>query len=450
MKVEKGNIFEGEIMEIIVAKFGGSSLCNSEQFKKVKDIVLSDARRCYVVPSAPGKRSSSDYKITDLLYLCHQHAKKSLPFDELLILIEERYTLLCSELKLSIDISKYLRELKSEIIKGVSEDFVASRGEYLNGLLLAEYLGYEFIDAAEIIVFKKSGSLDEVATYDAIKSRLSKVPKAVIPGFYGAYRDGIIKTFSRGGSDITGAIIARGVGASVYENWTDVSGFLMADPRIVTNPKPIKEVTYKELRELSYMGANVFHEEAIFPVKKDGIPINIKNTNDPQCKGTFILNNKSEVKFGNITGIAGKKDFTVLAIEKTLMNKEIGYCRRILSILESNNVSFEHIPSGIDSISLVIDDSELENKVDKILEEIEEQCKPDSLITHPNMALIAVVGEGIIRTKGISAKVFGALSKEDINIRMINQGSSELSIIIGVENDDFEDAIRAVYKVFEK
>jgi len=436
-------------MEVIVAKFGGSSLCDSSQFRKVKEIVLSDARRCYVVPSAPGKRGKGDYKITDLLYLCHQHAKKSLPFDELLKLIDERYTLLCSELELSIDMSKYLCELKERIIDGASEDFVASRGEYLNGLILAEYLGYEFIDADDIIVFKKSGRLDEAATYSAVRNKLSKVKKAVIPGFYGASPDGKIKTFSRGGSDITGAIIARGIGAIVYENWTDVSGFLMADPNIVNDPKPIKEVTYKELRELSYMGANVFHEEAIFPVKNDGIPINIKNTNDPLGKGTFILNDKSEGKPGNITGIAGKKDFTVIAIEKTLMNRDIGYCRRILSVLESNNVAFEHIPSGIDSVSLVIDDSELDNKIDKILEEIEYQCSPDSIITHPNMALIAVVGEGIIKTKGISAKVFSALSKCDINIRMINQGSSELSIIIGVENDDFENAIRAVYKAFD-
>jgi len=437
-------------MEVIVAKFGGSSLSDSQQFKKVKDIVLSDKRRAYVVPSAPGKRNEGDYKITDLLYLCHQHVKKSLPFDELFKLIQERYIVLCSELKLAIDLPRNLSELKEEIVNGASEDYVASRGEYLNGLILAEYLGYEFIDAKEIIVFKKSGRLDENATYAAISSRLSKVKKAVIPGFYGASPDGKIRTFSRGGSDITGAIIAKGVGAKVYENWTDVSGILMADPKIVKNPKLIEEVTYKELRELAYMGANVFHEEAIFPVKNQGIPINIKNTDKPQEKGTFILDNKLQVKAGNITGIAGKKDFTVIAIEKTLMNRDIGYSRRILSILESNNVAFEHIPSGIDSISLVIDDSELENKLDKIIEEIENQCSPDSLIIYPNMALIAVVGEGMIRTKGISAKVFNALTNCDINIRMINQGSSELSIIIGVENDDFEDAIRSVYKAFEK
>ncbi|WP_264166544.1 aspartate kinase [Clostridium tagluense] len=436
-------------MEVIVAKFGGSSLCDSEQFKKVKDIVLSDNRRAYVVPSAPGKRNSGDYKITDLLYLCHEHVEKSLPFDELFKLIEGRYTILCSELNLSIDILKYLRELKEKIINGASEEYVASRGEYFNGLILAEYLGYEFIDAAEIIVFKKSGRLDEKATYDAVNKRLSVVKKAVIPGFYGASRDGEIRTFSRGGSDITGAIIAKGVWALVYENWTDVSGFLMADPNIVSNPKHIEEVTYKELRELSYMGANVFHEEAIFPVKNNGIPINIRNTNNPLEKGTTILNDKLEVRVGKITGIAGKKDFTVIAIEKTLMNRHIGYLRRILSILENNNVAFEHIPSGIDSVSLVIDDAELDNKLDIILEEIENQCKPDSLIAYPNMALIAVVGEGMIKTKGISSRLFSALSKNDINIRMINQGSSELSIFVGVENEDFENAIRAVYKAFE-
>ena len=436
-------------MEVIVAKFGGSSLCDSEQFKKVKDIVMSDDRRRYVIPSAPGKRSKGDYKITDLLYLCHEHVEKSLPFDELFKLIQERYSILCSELKLSIDILKHLWELKKKIIDGASVEYVASRGEYLNGLILAEYLGYEFIDATEVIVFKKSGRLDEKATYAAVSGRLSKVEKAVIPGFYGASPDGKIRTFSRGGSDITGAIIAKGVGAIVYENWTDVSGFLMADPHIVSNPKHIEEVTYKELRELSYMGANVFHEEAIFPVKNHGIPINIRNTNNPGDKGTTILNDKLEVKAGNITGIAGKKDFTVIAIEKTLMNRDKGYCRRILSILENNNVAFEHIPSGIDSFSLVIDDAELDNKLDIILEEIENQCRPDSLITYPNMALLAVVGEGMIRTKGISAKLFSALSKHDINIRMINQGSSELSIFVGVENEDFENAIRAVYKAFE-
>lgn len=433
---------------IVVAKFGGSSLSDSAQFKKVKDIIMSDKKRRYVVPSAPGKRNSTDYKITDLLYLTYDHVKSGIPFEEVYKYIEERYIQICRELSVSVDIEKHLKELKEKITSGVSRDFIASRGEYLNGIILAAYLGYEFIDAAEIIKFKKNGYLDEATTYTAVKERLSKVPRAVIPGFYGSYKDGKIKTFSRGGSDITGAIIAKSVNSVVYENWTDVSGFLMSDPRIVDNPKPIKEITYKELRELSYMGANVFHEEAIFPVKQEGIPINIKNTNKPSDSGTYIVDDRFAAKSGEITGISGKKDFTVIALEKTLMNREKGYCNSILSILERNDIAFEHIPSGIDSISLVIDDNQLEDKLDKVLEEIGKNCSPDSIIVHPNMALIAVVGKGMIRTKGISSRVFTALARHDINVRMIIQGSNELSIIIGVENEDFENAIRAIYKAF--
>jgi aspartate kinase len=435
--------------EVIVAKFGGSSLSDSCQFNKVKEILLGDERRRYIIPSAPGKRDSNDYKITDILYLCHEHIQKGVPFDEVYKCIEERYIQLCKELNISLDILSSLNDLKQKIINGASVDYVASRGEYLNGLILAKYLGVEFIDAAEIIIFKKNGQLDEEATYKAVSTRLAKVTRAVIPGFYGATPDGKIKTFTRGGSDITGAIIAKSVQAMVYENWTDVSGFLMADPRIVDNPKPIEEITYKELRELSYMGAEVFHEEAIFPVKKDGIPIHIKNTNKPLDEGTYIIDDDSLVKVRDITGISGKKDFTVISIEKTLMKREKGYYLRILSILENNNVSFEHIPSGLDSLSLIIDDSQLDDKLEKILEEIEKQCSPDSLIVYPNMALIAVVGKGMIRTKGISGKVFQALAKAEINIRMINQGSNELSIIVGIENEDFEKAIRAIYSAFE-
>jgi aspartate kinase len=434
---------------VVVAKFGGSSLSNSCQFKKVRDIVLGDMRRAYIVPSAPGKRDVNDYKITDILYLCHEHVKKGVPFDEVYRCIEERYISLCKELNIKFDILRHLNDLKKKIISGVSSDYVASRGEYLNGQILAEYLGFQFIDASEIIIFKKNGHLDEEATYKAARAKLSMVPKAVIPGFYGATKEGGIKTFSRGGADITGAIIAKSVGAIVYENWTDVSGFLMADPRIVDNPKHIEEITYKELRELSYMGANVFHEEAIFPVKKEGISTNIRNTNRPQDEGTYIVDDKAEVKIQDITGISGKKDFTVIAIEKTLMKRNRGYYLRVLSILDNNNVSFEHIPSGLDSLSLIIDDSELSNKLEKILEEIEKQCSPDSLIVYPNMALVAVVGKGMIRTKGISGKVFGALANSKINIRMINQGSNELSIIIGIENEDFENAIRSIYSAFE-
>lgn len=433
---------------VVVAKFGGSSLSDSAQFKKVKDIVLSDENRRYIVPSAPGKRHNKDYKITDLLYLTHDHVKSGIPFEEVYKYIEERYIQICSELSLSVDIEKHLRDLKEKIVSGVTRDFIASRGEYLSGIILAEYLGFEFIDAAEIIKFKRNGSLDEDATYTAVNERLGKTQRAVIPGFYGSNKEGKIKTFSRGGSDITGSIIAKSVNCVVYENWTDVSGFLMTDPRIVENPKPIKEITYKELRELSYMGANVFHEEAIFPVKKNGIPINIKNTNRPFDSGTYIVDDKGAARSGEITGISGKKDFTVIALERTLMNREKGYCNNILSILEHNDIAFEHIPSGIDSISLVIDDNQLEDKLDKVLEEIENNCNPDSIIVHPNMALIAVVGKGMIRTKGISSRIFTALAKNDINVRMIIQGSNELSVIIGVENEDFENAIRAIYKAF--
>ncbi|MDF2546813.1 MAG: aspartate kinase [Anaerosolibacter sp.] len=435
--------------EVIVAKFGGSSLADSKQFLKVKNIVLSDNRRRYVVPSAPGKRSREDHKITDLLYLCHQHVAQRLPFDEVYSIIEKRYLDICTELGVSLDMKAILTEVKSRIAQGTSADYAASRGEYLNGLILADYLGYEFIDAAELIVFDKNGQFDAEATQNRVQTRLASVNQGVIPGFYGAMEDATIKTFSRGGSDVTGAIIARGVAASVYENWTDVSGFCMADPRIIEEPKLIEKITYKELRELSYMGASVLHEEAIFPVKKEGIPIKIKNTNKPQDEGTLILSDLSPVSYsGTITGIAGKKGFTVIAIEKMLMSSEKGFFRKLLSILEGNDISVEHMPSSIDSVSLVIADSELGNKMEKVISDIHSQLCPESIVGYPNMALIAVVGRGMIKTKGISAKVFGALAQEGINVRMITQGSSELNIIVGIENEDFEKAIKAIYKNF--
>lgn len=435
--------------EVIVAKFGGSSLADSKQFLKVKNIVLSDNRRRYVVPSAPGKRSREDHKITDLLYLCHQHVAQRLPFDEVYSIIEQRYLDICTELGVSLDMKAILKEVKSRIAQGTSADYAASRGEYLNGLILADYLGYEFIDAAELIVFDKNGQFDAEATQNRVQTRLVSVDQGVIPGFYGAMEDATIKTFSRGGSDVTGAIIARGVAASVYENWTDVSGFCMADPRIIEDPKLIEKITYKELRELSYMGASVLHEEAIFPVKKEGIPIKIKNTNKPQDEGTLILSDLSPVSYsGTITGIAGKKGFTVIAIEKMLMSSEKGFFRKLLSVLEGNDISVEHMPSSIDSVSLVIADSELGNKMEKVISDIHSQLCPESIVGYPNMALIAVVGRGMIKTKGISAKVFGALAQEGINVRMITQGSSELNIIVGIENEDFEKAIKAIYKNF--
>lgn len=435
--------------DVVVAKFGGSSLSDSNQFKKVRDIVFEDGRRKYIVPSAPGKRYSEDFKITDLLYLCYEKANEDKSIDESFILIEQRYADLCKNLKIMIDISKYLSIIKKEIVNGSSMDYVASRGEYLNAIILAEYLEFEFIDAVDIIFFDINGLLDENTTYAAVKNRLSKAQRAVIPGFYGSSPDGRIKTFSRGGSDITGAIIARSISAEIYENWTDVSGLLMADPRIVKNPRPIEAVTYKELRELSYMGANVFHQDAVFPVINNGIPINIKNTNKPEDRGTLIVSDDSDSRIGCITGISGKRDFTVITIEKSLMNKKKGYCQSVLSILESNNISYEYIPSGVDSISLVVAASESKDKIKKILAEIKKQCNPDCIDVDDNIALIAVVAKGMAKTPGIIAKVLSALSKCNLNIRMVNQGVSGLSIIIGIENENFEDAINAIYYSFE-
>lgn len=436
-------------MSIKVAKFGGSSLASAEQMRKVRDIILADKSRRYVVVSAPGKRYNGDSKITDLLYLCHAHVQYSVPFNELFDIISERFFNIVNELNLSIDLNPYLKEIKHKIETNASVDYIASRGEYLNGLILSEFLGYDFIDPAEMIFFDEYGSFDSKKTQETVSNRLANHENAVIPGFYGCSSNGKIKTFSRGGSDVTGSIVARAVKASVYENWTDVSGFLMADPRIVDNPKRIEEITYDELRELSYMGATVLHEDAVFPVREAGIPINIRNTNIPDNPGTIILNDKSpKIRAGSITGIAGRKDFTVIAIQKNLMKSDIGFVRRILSILESNNIPFEHLPSGIDNISIIVENSKIEKKMEKVLREISEQCKPDSIDIYPDMALIATVGHGMAYTPGMAAQLFTAVAKAGINIRMIDQGSSEINIIIGVENKDFEKAVRAIYYAF--
>ncbi|MBE6051983.1 MAG: aspartate kinase [Clostridium sp.] len=435
-------------MNTIVTKFGGSSLADANQFKKVKDIIYANEARKYVVPSAPGKRNSKDTKVTDLLYLCHAHVETGISLDDVFKHVEARYTEIVKDLGLSFDISKHLKKVKEDLENGASRDYAASRGEYLNGLILADYLGFEFVDAKDVIVFNEDSSLDLEETKKALKEKLSNIEKAVIPGFYGADKDGNIVTFSRGGSDVTGALVASSIEAELYENWTDVSGFLMADPRIVENPKSISTITYKELRELSYMGASVLHEDAIFPVRESGIPINIKNTNRPEDKGTFIVQDSEVEGCKTITGIAGKKDFTVISIEKAMMNSELGFCRKILGILEMNNISFENMPSGIDTVCVVISDSELKNKTKKVVEEIKRTCDPDSIVVHPNMALIATVGKGMAKNKGVAAKVFDALYKADVNIRMIDQGSSEMNILVGIENDDFENAIKAIYKKF--
>ena len=434
-------------MNTIVTKFGGSSLADSIHFKKVKNILESNPERKYIIPSAPGKSSFKDFKITDLLYLCHAHVKSGISLDDVFKLISERYKSIVDDLNLNLDLTSYLNIIKTDIENGSSVDYTASRGEYLNGIILANYLNIEFIDAKDVIKFNKYGTLNIEETYVALKDKLSNYERAVIPGFYGSNEHGDIVTFSRGGSDITGALVAASINAKLYENWTDVSGFLMADPRIVNNPKKIKTITYGELRELSYMGASVLHEEAVFPVRTSGIPINIRNTNEPENEGTLIVSN--EIKHENtITGIAGKQNFTVLSIEKSMMNSELGFCRKILTILEQNGVSFENMPSGIDTVSVVISDSNLKNKTEIIVEEIKRACNPDSVVVYPNMALIATVGTGMAYTKGVASKIFTALAESDINIRMIDQGSSEINVLVGIENDDFEKGINAIYKAF--
>ncbi len=436
-------------MGVKVCKFGGSSLADAAQIQKAKEIIQSDPDRRYIVASAPGKRSSEDQKITDLFYLCHAHAKQGIAFDEVFKLIADRYQGIVADLGLDLDLTAHLEKTQQDIAAGASEDYAASRGEFLNGPIIAASLGYEFIDPAEVIFFDGSGRFDAEKTQEVLSERLSKIERAVVPGFFGSLPDGQIKTFSRGGSDITGAIVARAAGADVYENWTDVSGLLRTDPRIVDQPQTIDTLTYRELRELAYMGASVMHDEAIFPVRAAGIPINIRNTNAPEHPGTLIVaQTDAQVSAGCITGIAGRKDFTVLAIEKTLMNTEMGFGRRILEVLEVNGVSFEHMPSGIDTMSIVIADSELEGKVNKVVEEIKMAVKPDNVSVYPNMALIATVGQGMAHSLGVSAKLFGSLSEAGVNIRMIDQGSSEMNIIVGVEASDFEKAVQAIYAAF--
>lgn len=433
---------------MIVTKFGGSSLADANQFKKVKEIVLSNDNRKIVVPSAPGKRNPKDFKITDLLYLCHGHIESSIPLDDVFNLISNRYKDIVLELNLELDIDYYLNKIKKDIEDGASKDYAASRGEYLNGIILANYLDFEFIDAKEVILFNKYGSIDTEATYKSLQNILSNNTKAVIPGFYGSDPTGNIVTFSRGGSDVTGALISASINADLYENWTDVSGFLMADPRIVQNPMQIRKITYRELRELSYMGASVLHEESVFPVRNAGIPINIKNTNMPSDPGTLIVKDMEPDYNNPVKGIAGKRDFTVISIEKAMMNSELGFCRKVLSVLEQNSVSFENMPSGIDTVCLVISDSQLKNKTEILVDEIKRSCSPDSVVVHPNMSLIATVGNGMSSNKGVAAKIFNSLSESNINIRMIDQGSSEINILIGIENDDFEKGINAIYNEF--
>jgi len=436
-------------MGAIAAKFGGSSLADAGHFKKVRAIVEADERRRYVIPSAPGKRYNRDRKVTDLLYACYENAGEKETFDPLFDRIEKRYREIIAALNLDYDIGPMLEEVRRNIRAGASADYTASRGEYLNGLIMAAYLGYDFVDPAEMIFFDGEGRYDHETSRKAVAERLSRHERAVVPGFYGSDPEGNIKTFTRGGSDITGAIVAGAIGADIYENWTDVDGFLMADPSIVKDPRPIDYITYKELRELSYMGAKVLHEDAIFPVKHAGISINIRNTNNPQAPGTMIVGDDQTVpQTGRITGVAGRRNFTVIGIEKALMNSQIGFARKLLSIIERYHISFEHMPSGIDSISLVVSDAELAGKADTVLSDIEADLAPDNVYMNPHMSLIATVGLGMARTPGMASRLFTALSKAGINVRMIDQGSSELNIIIGVENEEYEKTIRVIYEAF--
>ena len=431
-----------------VVKFGGSSLASAEQFIKVGNIIRADKERAYVVPSAPGKRFSIDTKVTDMLYGCYALADEDKDFSKELAAIKARYQEIIDGLHLELSLEEEFKTIEKNFKAKTGRDYAASRGEYLNGIIMADYLGYEFIDSAEVIFFKENGEFDADLTDEVLSARLEECPNAVVPGFYGAYTDGRVKTFSRGGSDITGSIVAKAAHVDVYENWTDVSGFLIADPRIIKNPKPIDVITYRELRELSYMGATVLHEDAIFPVRKEGIPINIRNTNAPEDKGTLIVEDTCRKPRFTITGIAGKKDFASITIEKAMMNSEVGFCRKVLEVFENNNISIEHMPSGIDTMTIFVHRDEFEEKEQDVIAGIHRAVEPDFLELESDLALIAVVGRGMRATRGTSGRIFAALAHANVNVKMIDQGSSELNIIIGVKNEDFDAAIRAIYNIF--
>lgn len=431
-----------------VVKFGGSSLASAQQFQKVADIIHSDDNRRYVVPSAPGKRFSDDTKVTDMLYACYHLAEEDKDFKKELSAIAERYQEIIDGLSLTLSLKDEFKTIEKNFKEKAGENYAASRGEYLNGIIMAAYLGYEFVDAAEVIRFKDNGDFDAEVTNEILEQRLAGIERAVIPGFYGAYADGKVKTFSRGGSDVTGSIVARAVKADVYENWTDVSGFLVADPRIIDSPEAIETITYRELRELSYMGASVLHEDAIFPVRREGIPINIRNTNKPEDEGTWIVESTCQKSKYVITGVAGKKGFCSVNIEKAMMNSEIGFGRKVLQAFEDYGISFEHVPSGIDTMTVFVHQDEFIDKEQKVVSAIHRLADPDSVDIEADLALIAVVGRGMKSTRGTAGRIFSALAHANVNVKMIDQGSSELNIIIGVANEDFETAIKAIYDIF--
>lgn len=438
-------------MGIKVAKFGGSSLADAVHFRRAAEIVRADPSRRFVVVSAPGKRTDGDKKVTDLLYRCDEMACRGEKIDSCYGEIVKRYEEIIRDLGLRMELSEVFAGIRSAILSHAGRDFVASRGEYLNARIFAAYLGFDFVDAEEVVFFHENGNYDEEKTNRVMREVLRHHRYAVIPGFYGAMPDGRVKTFGRGGSDVTGAIVACAAEADLYENWTDVSGCLMADPRIVPNPKPIRTLTYRELRELSYMGASVLHEEAVFPVHNAGIPIHIRNTNDPEAPGTMIVPGTNEYDSEHvITGIAGKKGFSVITIEKDRMNTELGFGRRILDVLEENRIPFEHLPSGVDTMSVILPSSALscDGCRERILASVTRLADPDSVVIEDGMALLAVVGRGMVKATGTAARIFGAVSAAGINIRMIDQGSGELGLILGMDEADLEKATRAIYREF--
>ena len=437
-------------MKTTALKFGGSSLADASQFRKVADIILSHEGRLFVVASAPGKRSKDDIKVTDMLYSCYDLASAGSDFTEALAAIELRFRTIADELGIAFNLEEEFGIISEHLKKNPRRDYMASRGEYLNSKLLAAFLGFDFIDPASCIFFNEDGTLDSERTNTVLGSILKEKDRAVVAGFYGTGADGNVKTFSRGGSDVTGAIVARAAKADVYENWTDVSGMLSADPRVVKNPEPISEISYKELRELSYMGASVMHEDAVFPVRQAGIPINIRNTNMPEDAGTLILPHRQNASEEGrvVTGIAGKKGFSSIRVEKAMLNNEVGFAARLLDIIAGAGVSFEHVPSGIDTMSVIVDSEDFRSQRSRILEDIQDRLSPDALIVDTSIALIAVVGLGMVYRKGVAAKVFSALAEADVNIRMIDQGSSEINIIVGVDEADYEKALNALYDAF--
>lgn len=431
-----------------VVKFGGSSLANAEQFKKVGNIIRSEEDRRYVIPSAPGRRFSSDTKVTDMLYDCYHQAESGKDFSGTLSNIRERYDEIIRGLDLDLNLDDEFKTIAENFKNKVGIDYAASRGEYLNGRVMAVYLGYEFVDAAEVVAFDENGNFDDRRTDKIMGAKLDSIERAVIPGFYGAKPDGSIKTFSRGGSDITGSLVAKAVHADLYENWTDVSGFLMADPRIINDPVTISTITYREMRELSYMGATVLHEDAVFPLRKEGIPINVRNTNKPEDPGTMVVESTCNKPKFTITGIGGKKGFASITIEKAMMNAEVGFGRKVLEVFEDSGMTFEHTPSGIDTFSVFVNQHEFEPHEQQIIAGLHRNVHPDMIELESDLALIAVVGRGMRRTRGTAGRIFSALAHAHVNVKMIDQGSSELNIIIGVENRDFETAIKAIYDIF--